>query len=273
MEGEPAGSRRHAPRWPLARWSLAIALAAGVLLGTLTVVATFAASGPPCPARWGSAPQPRESLSYDDELVQVPIDTLDGSSGGPMTNDTFDGVEFQLWPEVWARTSTWNLYGLDIAIMERSGIELRSVVFSNTTPELAPSNWTAPDGIASVTWLSNVSNSISALLRVAQPGPDYHLASVAISTGQPLTYCFDNVRFELSIPTVGGPAGEGLYATISVANGTTYQLEAWDGLEAECEVSFPGMLSAASCLESVSLDRAAGVLWTSYQSALLIVSD
>jgi hypothetical protein len=257
--------------------AIPLAVVVGVILGTVTAAGTFLAVGLPCANPFGGGPGTPLPLAYDARSVEVPVNTSDGSAGGPLTNVTFEAVDFQLWPLLQFNWSRGGIYGLDVVAGEPDGVNPNLEIFSPwaTTefPGLGFDNWTSPDRIASVSWVSNSTGSIDAVLRVADPIPDYLTDGVSVTPLHSTTYCFDNARFELSIHGYGGPGGDGLDANVALANGTTYGLGVFSGPPSlVCDVQFPGSLPSSTCLEDVSTDRVVGLVWNGDDNATLLVA-
>jgi hypothetical protein len=107
------------------------------------------------------------NLSYQYEVVTLPYR---GGSGGPLTDLTFGGVRFLLWPEPEGSNSTQLVGRTD----EPDGVDLTFVLLPNDgdtggAPNSTAPGWFAPDGAAGIVWIYSTNASLQLELSVATP--------------------------------------------------------------------------------------------------------
>jgi len=252
-----------------------VAVAASlVLVGFLSIIPS---SGPASVFR-----PPNGAITYTSETIQIPSN---GSSWGPVTNASFEGVQFLLCPEF--LSSSW--FYLQGTGTELSGARFAFVVVQdNSTPfgngsPLFPSigvrEWFSPDGEFGVAWLSSTEHSITVQLSVANPLTVFFSEDVTLSppinyTPAPKTVAYLGVTFSLRVLGWLTPAGPTLNATATMPNGTTYPLSMWEGPLYAC-ASANGtpfwVPDNATCLAHGSPDHDVAILWDGYLNVTLMV--
>jgi len=259
----------------------AILVAVIVAAASLGSVAFLSAL--PSPAGPVHYPAPLSTpISYTSESVQIPAN---GSGWGPLSNITFGGVQFRLWPEF---ESPWETYVQGTGT-EPSGIDLAFVVLENnssiggSSPPTNESvrNWFSPDGVFGVTWLSASEHSIAVKLWVARPLPVYAEESLTLNslTGfneTPNNATFRGVSFHLQLAGWGAPAGPILNASATAPNGTVEWLSMWDGPLIACALAGntpPWVFGSenVTCLERGAPDHSVALLWDGYLGVTLMV--
>lgn len=224
---------------------------------------------------------PSGNVAYVSEDVEIPAA---GSGWGPLTNVTYHGVEFRLWPEF---ESPWVHY-LQGTGLESSGVDLAFVVFSNNSSDGGnppPTNasvraWLAPDGEFGVTWLSANQSAVDLELLVSDPSIEYAYHDVTLpsisSTGNTSNQSvdFEGVCFTMEIVGWGSGAGPSIEASALEPNGTVVSLGMWDGPAVACSIvgnTPAGTLGNATCLEHGAPGHSVSLLWDGYLGLTLMV--
>ncbi len=277
------------PLWQVAALVvvLGVASVAGFLYASIPSSARGSSTVPvlTCPsgALTNSSDGSNGGATYVSETVEVPEK---GSGWGPVTNVSFQGVQFRLWPEF---TSPGSAYLLQGTGQEPSGVGLAFVVFPNNSSfggNPPPTNasvrtWFSPDGVFGVSWLSENGSAIEVDLSVAAPPLVYSSENVTLpstsSSGNdpPAVVHFNGVCFTLQVLDWGAPGGPTLNATAVPAQGGVVSL----GLSAgpprvACSVLGSirsDILGNATCLESGSPDHSVALLGDGYLSVTLMV--
>lgn len=275
------------PRWQIA--VLLVFLVAVSLVGTLYSsprsgeLQSRTTSLPTCaelrPSS-GTEP-PGGGARYVSENIQVPAA---GSGWGPLTQVTFQGVQFRLWPE-FASPEQVYLQGTGT---EPNGIDLAFVVFSHNSTvggnppptDASVRTWFSPDGVFGVIWLSSNPSAVEVELRVSDPLVEYAYENVTLSPitrssdGVSESMDFDGVCFTLQVVDGISPGGPTLDASALEPNGTLVELGMSDGLLVACAIvgNTPGeALGNATCLESGTSDHSVALLWDGSFTVTLMV--
>ena len=241
----------------------------GVSLAFLAVGGTYLTI--PCSGGNGLGPGVLAgNLTYVSESIEVPANTTNATSSGPLTEVSFQGVQFQLWPIV----LSGQVYALDVAAAEPTGVTLAHGLFANRTADPDGQNWTSPDGVLGASFVNATATSVGAVLRVAVPVPNFLRTIAGVTPLSTQSYCFDRVQFQLSVVGYGSPGGDSLVALVTEPNGTVYQLVDSNGPPSfACGSNFPSILPGATCLETASPDHGVAIVWDGQSTTYLFVED
>lgn len=253
-------------------------IVAAISFGGVAILSTL--PGPGIPS--GPSSPLVKGVNYTSEVVQIPSN---GNGWGPVSNITFNGINFRLWPEVLSPLAVF-LQGTGT---EPNGIDLAFFVSENnssTGGNPPPTNesvrtWFAPDGSFGVTWLSGTRDSMDVRLSVAQPMLAYAEDSVTLNpivnfSETPSTVSYGGVTFHLQVFGWGTPAGPSLNASATEPNGTVNWLSLWNGPLVACAM-WNGTPAWAfgngnvTCLESGAPNHSVALIWDGYLGVTLMV--
>ena len=225
---------------------------------------------------------PKGPITYASEITEI---QSNGPPWGPVTNTSFEGVQFLLCPE-FPSPSGFYLQGTGT---ELSGARFAFVVVSNNStifgngsplfPSVGVREWVSPDGVFGVALLSSTGHSITVQLSVANPLPALFTENATLNpilngTQAPKTVAYLGVTFSLQGLGWGGPGGPTLNATATMPNGTTYPLSMWDGSLYACGATngVPSWVpDHATCLAHGSPDHDVAILWDGNLNVTLMV--
>jgi hypothetical protein len=269
------------PAWQIAAVIVMIAVpSTGVILSLRVLSQTsLPAAGTPGSGIAGSCPLVRGNVTYVAEEVGIPAG---GPDWGPLTNLTFQGVQFRFWPEFWSSGNVAYLQGTGT---EPNGVDLAFVVFPNNSsfgnpslPNASVRTWLSPDGVFGVTWLSIHAQVLNVRLAVSQPLLTYASENVTLPPSSSMgnlavTIDFRCVSFTLQLGEVT-TAGTWIIASALEPDGTIVQLGIWAGPLVACGLMGPtpwGTLGNASCLESGAPDHSVALLWEGDTNVTLMI--
>jgi len=224
---------------------------------------------------------PTGPITYSTEIFQI---QSSGPPWGPITNTSFEGVQFLFCPE-FSSLSTFYLQGTGA---ELTGARFAFLVVENNStalgsgspliPSVGVREWFSPDGVFGVAWLSTTGHSIAVELSVANPLPVFFSGNLTLKpivnfTRAPETAVYLGVTFNLQ--GLGrGPGGTMLNATATMPNGTAYPLSMLARLLFACSstngVPF-WVPDHATCLARGSPDHDVAILWDGNLNVTLMV--
>jgi hypothetical protein len=257
-----------------------------VILVSLVALALYL--GPPStkpthvvtPITTGQCVLKRGNITYVTQNVQIPTN---GSGWGPLSAFSFQGISFRFWPQIY---STGDIY-LQGTGQEPNGLTLAFQVFSNNstagylgTGETAQ-NWSSPDGLFGVSWVTGNVTGIEAQLCVARPPFDLAYQNVLLnplqgSTSTLSSVTLKGVNFTLQLKNPPPPFGQGLflYAYAKEANGTGVPLSMGGPIPSACvlPVGVPtDVLGNVTCYEDGAPDYSLALAWDGSLNTTLMV--
>ncbi|MGP8076430.1 MAG: hypothetical protein ACLP8Y_06850 [Thermoplasmata archaeon] len=224
---------------------------------------------------------PTGPITYSAEIIKI---QSSGPRWGPITNTSFEGVQFLFCPE-FSSPSTFYLQGTGA---ELTGARFAFLVVENNStafgsgslliPSVGVREWFSPDGVFGVAWLSTTGHTTTVQLSVADPLPAFFSENVTLNpianfTQAPRTVAYLGVTFNLQ-GLGGGPGGTALNATATMPNGTAYPLSMLARLLFACGstngVPF-WVPDHATCLARGSPDHDVAILWDGNLNVTLMV--
>jgi hypothetical protein len=244
------------PRWQVAALLVVVVAASAGVLGysaTHPLTAT-----PYCATDPGAAecPPTNGNITYASEDVVIPFD-----ASGPInvTNVSFLGVEFHVWP-----------YDLPPPIFFLQGVTTGPIGVNETFVVSPHGSWYSPDGVFGVAWFSGTNDTIDARLSVADPAIVYavdNLTPLWPDNGgsAPATVELGGVVFTWH--TWSAPLSGGIEATATFRNGMQVSLELTQGqpLLIACTggpSAIHAVLVNSSCLEDGNPALGVAMAWT-----------
>jgi hypothetical protein len=242
------------PRWQVAALLVAIvATSAGVFAySAVHPAAPYCVTDPGatvCPPADGN-------ITYASEDVVIPF-----NASGPLnvTNVSFDGVMFHLWP-----------FDLPPPINFLAGVATGPVGVNLTFVVSPHGSWFSGDGVFGVAWFSGTNDTIDAELSVADPEIVYALENVTpVWPGNegsaPATVDLAGVVFTWH--TWAATISGGIDAIATLRNGTQVSLQLGQGQAVLFSCSggpdaIRDLLVNSSCLEAANAALGVGMAWT-----------
>jgi len=224
-----------------------------------------------------------KNITYDYEVITIP--SYGTGWGGPITNVTFEGVHFRLWPEgnssstIWLQGTAVGAGGVDLAF--GSFADNQSAAFN---PWPSVDSWFSPDGAFGVTMIGYNGGSIEVRLYASNPPVTDAAETVPLDvikylpngTTSPIRIDFGSVTLLIQVDPLLSAAFIHLNVSATLPNSTVESFSAWQGGSTRpwCGIVWGSphdILAGATCAETFAPDHSVGMVWDSDLNITLLV--